>query len=101
MTSAVVFAYHNVGVACLSALLRHGVAIKLVVTHQDKQLTVNTNAEKFLEGLLHPGIKAYPLFLDPNNRLWVLHVKFAAFVNRLKRCALLAITRGYSGCGCK
>ena len=35
MTSAVVFAYHNVGVACLSVLLRHGVAIKLVVTHLD------------------------------------------------------------------
>ena len=35
MTSAVVFAYHNVGVACLSALLRHGVTVKLVVTHQD------------------------------------------------------------------
>ena len=35
MTSAVVFAYHDVGVACLSALLRHGVAVKLVITHQD------------------------------------------------------------------
>ena len=35
MTSAVVFAYHDVGVACLSALLRHGVTVKLVVTHQD------------------------------------------------------------------
>lgn len=35
MTSAVVFAYHNVGVACLSTLLRHGVVVKLVVTHQD------------------------------------------------------------------
>ena len=35
MTSAVVFAYHNVGVACLSVLLRHRIDIKLVVTHQD------------------------------------------------------------------
>ena len=35
MTSAVVFAYHDVGVACLSALLRHGITVKLVVTHQD------------------------------------------------------------------
>lgn len=32
---AVVFAYHNVGVRCLSVLLAHGVKIPLVVTHQD------------------------------------------------------------------
>ncbi|HVC37569.1 MAG TPA: formyltransferase, partial [Gammaproteobacteria bacterium] len=32
MTSAVVFAYHNVGVRCLSVLLAHGVKIPLVVT---------------------------------------------------------------------
>ena len=35
MTRAVVFAYHNVGVRCLAVLLRHGVTIPLVVTHQD------------------------------------------------------------------
>jgi len=35
MTSAVVFAYHNVGCACLSVLLRHGIEVKLVVTHYD------------------------------------------------------------------
>ena len=33
--SAVVFAYHNVGVRCLSVLLAQGVEVKLVVTHQD------------------------------------------------------------------
>ncbi|WP_019140708.1 formyltransferase [Noviherbaspirillum massiliense] len=32
---AVVFAYHNVGVRCLKVLLARGVAIPLVVTHQD------------------------------------------------------------------
>ena len=46
-------------------------------THQDKLLTVDTNLSKFLEGLLHPGIKAHPLFLDPYNGVWVLRVKFA------------------------
>jgi hypothetical protein len=46
-------------------------------THQDKLLTVDTNISKFLEGLLHPGIKAHPLFLDPYNGVWVLRVKFA------------------------
>lgn len=35
MTSAVVFAYHNVGVRCLSVLLAHGIDVRLVITHQD------------------------------------------------------------------
>jgi methionyl-tRNA formyltransferase len=35
MTSAVVFAYHTVGVRSLKVLLAHGVEIKLVVTHND------------------------------------------------------------------
>ena len=33
--SAVVFAYHNVGVRCLQVLLDAGVRIPLVVTHED------------------------------------------------------------------
>ncbi|WP_369408897.1 formyltransferase [endosymbiont of Lamellibrachia barhami] len=33
--SAVVFAYHQVGVRCLSVLLAQGVDVRLVVTHQD------------------------------------------------------------------
>ena len=36
MTSAVVFAYHNVGVRCLSVLLAQGVDVKLVLTHEDR-----------------------------------------------------------------
>ena len=35
MTSAVVFAYHDVGVRCLRALLEAGVRVPLVVTHRD------------------------------------------------------------------
>jgi methionyl-tRNA formyltransferase len=35
MTTAVVFAYHNVGVRCLSVLLAHGIDVKLVFTHED------------------------------------------------------------------
>ncbi len=35
MASAVVFAYHNVGVRCLSVLLAGGVDVRLVVTHDD------------------------------------------------------------------
>ncbi len=35
MTRAVVFAYHNVGVRCLEVLIRHGIDIPLVITHED------------------------------------------------------------------
>jgi methionyl-tRNA formyltransferase len=35
MTSAVVFAYHNVGVRCLSVLLNHRVDVRMVLTHDD------------------------------------------------------------------
>lgn len=35
MSRAIVFAYHNVGVRCLSVLLAHGVEVVRVVTHQD------------------------------------------------------------------
>jgi methionyl-tRNA formyltransferase len=35
VTRAVVFAYHNVGVRCLKALLAHGIDVALVVTHED------------------------------------------------------------------
>jgi methionyl-tRNA formyltransferase len=34
-SSAVVFAYHNVGVRCLGVLLAHGIDVRLVVTHED------------------------------------------------------------------
>ena len=35
MSRAIVFAYHNVGVRCLSVLLAHGIEVALVVTHRD------------------------------------------------------------------
>ncbi len=35
MPSAVVFAYHNVGVRCIKVLLSHGMDVALVVTHAD------------------------------------------------------------------
>ncbi len=34
-TSAVVFGYGDVGVRCTHVLLRHGISVKLVVTHED------------------------------------------------------------------
>jgi len=35
MPSAIVFAYHNVGVRCLSVLLAHGIDVRLMITHKD------------------------------------------------------------------
>jgi len=35
MTTAIVFAYHEVGVRCLKVLLAQGVQVPLVVTHRD------------------------------------------------------------------
>ncbi|MEJ2791838.1 formyltransferase [Iodobacter sp. LRB] len=35
MKSAVVFAYHNVGVRCIKALMAAGIEIRLIVTHED------------------------------------------------------------------
>lgn len=35
MTRAVIFAYHNVGVRCLSVLLAHGIDVPLVLTHRN------------------------------------------------------------------
>ena len=37
VTSAVVFAYHDIGVRCLEALLELGIEVRLVVTHQDSE----------------------------------------------------------------
>ena len=51
MTTAVVFAYHNVGARCLRTLLARGIDVALVVTHED----------------------------DPNERIWFASVaKIAA-----------------------
>jgi methionyl-tRNA formyltransferase len=44
--TAVVFAYHDVGVRCLAVLLAHGVRIPLVVTHED-----NPNETIFFESV--------------------------------------------------
>jgi methionyl-tRNA formyltransferase len=47
MRTAVVFAYHNVGVRCLKVLLSQGVHVSLVVAHED----------------------------DPNEKIWFASVK--------------------------
>src|SRR5215510_5801911 len=39
------------------------VALPEIVTRQDKLLTIDTNANPFLKGLLHPEIRVHPLML--------------------------------------
>ena len=46
------------------------------ITQRDKLLTIDTNEAPIFKGLLHPGISAYPLLLDPQNGIWVLRVIF-------------------------
>lgn len=36
VSSAVVFAYHDIGVRCLEALLELGIEVRLVITHEDR-----------------------------------------------------------------
>lgn len=55
-------------------------SMPVVINHQERLLSVDTKVGKFLEGLLHPGIKVYPLFLDPYNG--VSHIPHIEFVNR-------------------
>src|SRR5215510_14305033 len=39
------------------------VALPEILTRQDKLLTIDTNANPFLKGLLHPEIRVHPLML--------------------------------------
>jgi hypothetical protein len=52
------------------------VALPEIVTHQDRLLTIDTNENPPLKGLLHPGIRVHPLMLDAYNGLWVLRAIF-------------------------
>ncbi|MEK6638460.1 MAG: 2,4'-dihydroxyacetophenone dioxygenase family protein [Pseudomonadota bacterium] len=51
--------------------------IPLSFTHQDKLMSLNMNDLPFYETPELPGIKSQPLFLDIENSVWVLHIKFA------------------------
>jgi len=61
LTSAVVFAYHDVGVRCLQVLLDAAIEVKLVVTHRDEP------AERvwFASVAELAGPRGLPTLLDP------------------------------------
>ncbi|MGL5666726.1 MAG: cupin domain-containing protein, partial [Shewanella sp.] len=50
-------------------------ALPEVINHQDFLLTLNTNEEQIIKDAL-PGVDVYPLFLDPENGIWVIRAKF-------------------------
>ena len=52
-------------------------ALPDVINHQDLLLTLNTNEENLVKDAL-PGVDVYPLFLDPENGVWVIRAKFQA-----------------------
>lgn len=52
-------------------------ALPIAITHQEKLLTVNTNTETWIKNVLVPGVDACPVFIDVQNGIWGLRVKFA------------------------
>jgi len=98
MTSAVVFAYHNVGVRCLAVLLAHGFEVPLVITHED-ELNENIWFDNVAElAALHeiPLITPH----DPNAPEIVARVKsiqpdfiFSFYYRQILKAEVLSIPR--------
>jgi quercetin dioxygenase-like cupin family protein len=60
-----------------SLMRRNTLALPTAITHQDKLLTLDTKELPFIKDALAPGIDVQPLFMDPQNGVWVLRVVFA------------------------
>ncbi|RDH88526.1 MAG: formyltransferase [endosymbiont of Escarpia spicata] len=96
--SAVVFAYHQVGVRCLSALLAQGVDVRLVVTHQD-----NPNENVWWESVAElAGRAGIPVITpeDPNTPEVVEQIRtcepdlfFSFYYRHMLKADLLSIPR--------
>ncbi len=98
MTRAVVFAYHNVGVRCLSVLLANGVDVQLVITHTD-----NPNENIWFDSVERLAtINRLPCAtpLDPNSPEWIERIRalqpdfiFSFYYRHLLKVALLDAAR--------
>lgn len=100
MTRAVVFAYHNVGVRCLKALLAHNLEVALVLTHED-----NPNEQIWFDSVAAVAAD-YDLPVlapdDPNTPVIVQRIRalapdflFSFYYRKMLSAELLAIpTRG-------
>jgi methionyl-tRNA formyltransferase len=96
MTSAVVFAYHNVGVRCMSVLLAQGVEVALVFTHEDRPEEDIWFASVRELAQLHRIPVVMPT--DPNGEEWLTRVRacrpdfiFSFYYRQLLGAAMLAI----------
>ncbi len=95
---AVVFAYHNVGVRCLSVLLAHGIDVALVVSHTD-----NPNETIWFDSVTAlAGRHGIPVITpeDPNTELVVAQIAglqpdfiFSFYYRLMLKPALLAIPK--------
>jgi methionyl-tRNA formyltransferase len=98
-TVAVVFAYHNVGVRCLSVLLAHNVNVALVVTHQD-----NPNETIWFDSVAELATQhCIPVITpdDPNDPAIVSRIAalqpdflFSFYYRQMLRAPLLAVPKG-------
>jgi len=54
-------------------------ALPQPITHQDRLLTLNIHEEPGIDfGEFFPGMMLWPLFLDPDNGVWVLYARYGA-----------------------
>ncbi|MFA6972206.1 MAG: formyltransferase [Gallionella sp.] len=98
LSSAVVFAYHNVGVRCLSVLLAQGVDVQLVVTHRD-----NPNENIWFESVAElAALHGIPVITpdDPNAQDVVEQIRalqpdffFSFYYREMLKAPLLAIPK--------
>ncbi len=97
-STAVVFAYHNVGVRCLSVLLAQGVDVQLVLTHEDdpqEQIwfdNVATLAARYRLRCAMPK--------DPNSNQWLEQLRnlqpdfiFSFYYRHMLKSELLACAK--------
>jgi len=96
LSSAVVFAYHDVGVRCLRVLLEAGIDVRLVVTHRDdpaERVWFASVAElarsRSLDALLDPA----PDELERRVRAAAPDFIFSFYYRRMLPPALLALAR--------
>lgn len=69
MTTAVVFAYGEVGVRCLQVLLRHNVQVQMVFSHQDDP--AETLWYRSVAATARASHVAVAMPADPNSAAWV------------------------------
>jgi len=97
-SSAVVFAYHDVGARCLRVLLSHGIDVPLVVTHADdprENIWFERVADVAAKNAVHAITPA-----DPNTREIIARVAacapdflFSFYYRSMLKPALLALPR--------